>query len=679
MATITKIVDPNGGGDYTSISAWQAGERTLHGSGDIVIASCRRTGATLDTTTVAITGWNAGVIPQIIVEPAYRHEGKFQNQNSLGNYVYTLRSTSDWTAGLTVSTAGTVIEGLQIEMTAANSSALVLSANSTTIVAVSCVLKAGSNGITMGSYGQGGYKIRNCFAYNCTRGFNDGRGDNDAGRRINLDNCVSYGASVAGIDAGYGMIVYNCISLASGTTDFVSSNSYAGGADNNISSDSTAPGTTNGRNKTSYTDYFVDIANGDPHLLGPSAAVLGVTGTDLSVRFTTDIDSETRGTWDVGCDEYVNLGNLKLITTISNTVIAAGSGATGWSARCLFEVSGDLYMAAQDTGGSPRVRVYRSTDDGATWYEQDAANAPTVHDGSYSWSSGKKRDGTSLFATRSTSATNRWLREFTFASNTWAASDYNEFYDVDSASPVRLMHFDFYGSLLVNVVYSSSADTTDLRSSAGTGAVSGTSDSRSIVLDAHVVWDEWEEWDQIIRINGQTSVLDAVSTTWGPSAFDTTVATSDAGHAPATFEPYLVSDAVTVTVAYIDADNTINERAVNLSAGAVPGTQYQVTASTAYAGGKVSTCRYDGDRYVFASKADGTSIDYWVFSGGSWSSGGNVATGSGLHLAQALPVEGAGILIAYNSGSDVIIGWAIDGPDEPEPAETTEFFYAQII
>src|SRR5690606_6412273 len=64
-------------------------------------------------------------------------------------------------------------------------------------------------------------------------------------------------------------------------------------------------------------------------------------------------------------------------------VVAAGSGATGWSARCAYEISGDLYVVTQDSA----LHVWKSTDDGATWSEMDGSNAPGVNSASNSWSS----------------------------------------------------------------------------------------------------------------------------------------------------------------------------------------------------------------------------------------------------------------------------------------------------
>jgi hypothetical protein len=295
-------VDPNGGSDYTSISAWQAAKKSAYSSGDVVIAYCKRTGATKDTTTVNITGWTAGVIPKIIVDPDYRSDGGFQDQNSLGNYVYTLRSTTDWATGLACATVNTYVEGMQVEMTAANASAY---SCVSTVTFVDCIAKAGSAGFTMGTYGQGSNQFRNCFAYDCKNGFIDGRGDNNSGRYCRIENCVSYSASVTGINAGYGSIVNNCVSVASTTTDFASSNSFAPGANNNVSSDGTAPGATKAINKTDYASYFVDITTGNPHLLDEDSELWGINGADLSSRFDTDIDRQIRVTWDIGCDEYL--------------------------------------------------------------------------------------------------------------------------------------------------------------------------------------------------------------------------------------------------------------------------------------------------------------------------------------------------------------------------------------
>jgi hypothetical protein len=58
MATITKTVKPSGG-DYTSLSNWEAGEQAdLVAAGNIAVAECY---SMVDTTPVVVDGWTTGV------------------------------------------------------------------------------------------------------------------------------------------------------------------------------------------------------------------------------------------------------------------------------------------------------------------------------------------------------------------------------------------------------------------------------------------------------------------------------------------------------------------------------------------------------------------------------------------------------------------------------------------
>ncbi|GKT09622.1 hypothetical protein [Desulforhabdus sp. TSK] len=103
MAVHTKIVDPNGGGDYTSLSAWEAGQQTLYSSGDTAVADCRRTGSAFESTSFTIAGWTSGVNIRIIANSSYRHEGKWANQQAGGNYVVMCSNTGSKKAAITIS------------------------------------------------------------------------------------------------------------------------------------------------------------------------------------------------------------------------------------------------------------------------------------------------------------------------------------------------------------------------------------------------------------------------------------------------------------------------------------------------------------------------------------------------------------------------------------------------
>jgi len=95
MATeVIKIVDPdNGSGtNYTSLSAWEAGEQgDLTGARDeIAVAKCRCTGGTADTTGLIIEGWTTDSTRYIKIwtDPAesYRHNGKWTTGNKYRLY-----------------------------------------------------------------------------------------------------------------------------------------------------------------------------------------------------------------------------------------------------------------------------------------------------------------------------------------------------------------------------------------------------------------------------------------------------------------------------------------------------------------------------------------------------------------------------------------------------------------
>jgi hypothetical protein len=110
--------------------------------------------------------------------------------------------------------------------------------------------------------------------------------------------------------------------MNNGTADFYKSATTTswGTTDNNISSDGTSPD-----DATSYTyaDQFVSTTSGseDFHLKSGADAI-GV-GTDLSGTFTTDIDGDTRSSWDVGADEYSSGAPAIKLHTL--TLMGAGS------------------------------------------------------------------------------------------------------------------------------------------------------------------------------------------------------------------------------------------------------------------------------------------------------------------------------------------------------------------
>lgn len=348
--------------------------------------------------------------------------------------------------------------------------------------------------------------------------------------------------------------------------------------------------------------------------------------------------------------------------------------------RVIEDVTGDqpLYQITQDTA----LHAWKSTDSGATWTEQDAANAPTVNSSTASWSAAMSQWGEIGVVYFSGTNTLR-VRVFDAHADTWATADLasaNATTDADPLSPVRIVYRDaYFGTYLV---YTSIADTADIniaKRAASTWATQGilaaTSAERSIVSDTvqgqglsgfgyPIYYDTGS--DDVSFVSASINLLATLSV-WTEVDLDTTAATSEASHASGAFQIYDNGSGIDkILAAYIDSDGSVQERTMQLgvlSTSVTLGTQHQVTSSTSYAGRQLATCKYGSDLYVFANTA--TGIDYWVDAGatGSWSSVTNWKTGlTSAALSQALSVPGVGILVSYMDNGNVVIDWAVGGP-----------------
>src|SRR3990170_4483339 len=119
--TITKTIKPSGG-DYTSLSAWEAGmQKDLVTADEISVAECY---SMSDTAAVSIDGWTTDATRYIKVYTpiSERHSGKWDATK------YRLVVSADLTGVLGVVEDYVYVDGLQIEQTAsgANNSSVVL-------------------------------------------------------------------------------------------------------------------------------------------------------------------------------------------------------------------------------------------------------------------------------------------------------------------------------------------------------------------------------------------------------------------------------------------------------------------------------------------------------------------------------------------------------------------------
>lgn len=303
MTEYVKTVDPNGGADYSSLNLWEDGEDDLYQSGDVAIADCRRNGSAKDTTAVNVNGWTTGVEARVVVNPAYRHEGKWADQRSDGKYAYVIESSSTHPVYCTSNDVN--LFGLLVRNDGGGYS------NSVQLVGQRCTLNesivqvtaksARHRGVYVNSANGG---VRNVIVYSLHASPSEWAYQKNGGVGWAY-NCGAYNMGFGfGRGGAIDWDVTNCWALKCNDPYTDTSGAYIHG-DHNVSSGSYAPGTTVAVNKTSYTDYFVDPANGDFHLKAPAQQLWGISGQNLSALFTTDIDGQTRTAWDIGADEYV--------------------------------------------------------------------------------------------------------------------------------------------------------------------------------------------------------------------------------------------------------------------------------------------------------------------------------------------------------------------------------------
>lgn len=320
--TVTNTVRPSGG-DYTSLSAWEAGEQgDLTGVRDeIAVAECY---AMSDTTVVSVDGWTTSATQYIrIYAPSTeRAEGKWDATK------YRLEVSASG-AALGIIEDFVRIEGLQVYNTHANGTDAVLVFHGSTgsIHASHCVFRC-VNGTTAtrrrGISSRCGQQfIWNCIAINCrdTGVTSQGFHNNSSGGSTNYwYNNLAYNCDQGFQGGGSDEPVAKNNIAASCTTAFPVGWNWPAGSDyntTNLALAAVGSGAMNdppgANSRVSQTFAFVDAANLDFHLTGSDGGARDF-GTDLSgdagLAFSDDVDGQTRsGSWDMGPDEYVSGGS----------------------------------------------------------------------------------------------------------------------------------------------------------------------------------------------------------------------------------------------------------------------------------------------------------------------------------------------------------------------------------
>lgn len=309
MATEVVSTIRDTGGDYTSVSAWEAGEQgDLVTADEIRVAECYNDWPSGLANTVIVDGSTTDATRYLVIRAAagQAHTGTpgsgfwmysfsaalsaidVRDQYTRIEYIEArvTSTASGFARGiyLTGGSANSSILGCIAESLAASGSAIQLVSGSSNLTVRASIATAGLYGFRAGATT---HTIDNCLAANCATGF-------DASAAALVRNSTAYNNTTN----------WNGTWDASSTHNATSTGSDdAPGGDSVISVDSAD---------------FVDAGAEDFHLASGSA-LIGV-GTNLHSDFTTDIDGDTwpsSGAWDIGPDSYVSAGGPPTLAAIT--------------------------------------------------------------------------------------------------------------------------------------------------------------------------------------------------------------------------------------------------------------------------------------------------------------------------------------------------------------------------
>lgn len=300
-SNIAPVVKMSGSGDYTSLSAAEAGERADHhdlvGDGNTLTISCEEAGVDANAVTVA-SSWITDTTHTITVTVplTYRHTGArntgYRIVGAFGTGAICCQTMID----------DIIVDGIAVR-------------NSSTL------------GVGMASAKTAIFK--NCLAYDCSY-YGLGFSNNAATKVSYFINCIALGclAGIAGQKGNVtnGLYTYNCIALnctygwyAFASTVIIAKNCYAGG---NTTDLYLADGTASITLTTSYTAdgtlssdvisvancHFTNSTAGSEDIHIDNTSALLEIGTDLHADavypFNTDFEEDTipDGKWQIGAD-----------------------------------------------------------------------------------------------------------------------------------------------------------------------------------------------------------------------------------------------------------------------------------------------------------------------------------------------------------------------------------------
>jgi hypothetical protein len=287
------------GGDYTSLSAWEAGEqRDLVAGDEVAVAECYADWPSGLSNDFSMGGWTMDDTRYCKIRAAagHEHNGVRLGQGGAG---FAITSTSGFG---TIRPTGfkLVIENIEIINTNGPCIDYFSSAPANAQLHIDgCIMS--STGLSANNYAadltgsSGNVYVRNCLVLSNQRCMDVRSNTNQV-----LENTTLHGDSDYGMMGG---LLTNVVCFGHTTKDF---HAPLAGSDYCASGDSTAPGSNSITGIT--TADFTNTASNDYSL--PSGSSLIDVGDDLSANFTLDITGATRSVpWDIGAYEFVGGGS----------------------------------------------------------------------------------------------------------------------------------------------------------------------------------------------------------------------------------------------------------------------------------------------------------------------------------------------------------------------------------
>jgi len=311
--TVTSTIKPSGG-DYTTLSAWEAAKQgNIVTADQIQQAECYNMS---DTTAVVVDGWTTDAtryirIYGVVSDKTASNTGKWVTDR------YRLEGASASNgAALSILEAYVRVDSLQVSGDATSTNFLDVISFGTNypsaayIEVTNCVVKGIND-----NYGSGVYikdsagKIYNNVIYDMTGNTSYGIYTNVSYAQLDIYNntFVNTDYGIRGTAQVYAKNnVFRSCALAPTISMTAANCGYN-------STDVASLGyTSQTGDRTSQTFTFVDEGNDNFHLASSDAGAKDF-GTDLSTTFTVDVDGQTRsGSWDIGADEYIAAGGLSI-------------------------------------------------------------------------------------------------------------------------------------------------------------------------------------------------------------------------------------------------------------------------------------------------------------------------------------------------------------------------------